>query len=92
MRREQIIQIIQTTLRKHRVKEAYLFGSFARGEKKYHDIDIAITPPKRFSLLDMTGMQIELQDAVSKKIDLVSLRSIKPAFKPYIRKDLAAIL
>ncbi len=93
MKREQIIRTIRKTLRKYKIREAYLFGSFARGEKKYHDIDIAITPPAgKFSLLDLVGLEQEMEGATSRKIDLMTLRSIRPAFRPYIEKDLTAIL
>jgi predicted nucleotidyltransferase len=93
MKREQIIQTIRRTLKRHGVRKAYLFGSFARGEKKYHDIDIAITPPAgKFSLLDLVGLEQEMEGATAKKIDLMTLRSIRPAFKPYIKKDLTAII
>ncbi|PIT84549.1 hypothetical protein COU37_02605 [Candidatus Micrarchaeota archaeon CG10_big_fil_rev_8_21_14_0_10_45_29] len=92
MDRKERIEKIKQILKKHKIKKAYFFGSFARKEKNYKDIDIAIRPPKNFSIIDMAGVQIELEEAVSKKIDLVSLRAIRPAFKPYIKKDLAAII
>ncbi len=92
MRREQIIQIIKDVLSGHRVKKAYLFGSFARNEK-YRDIDIAIVPPKgKFSLLDLVGVEQELEDEIGKHVDVVILRSIKPRLKPYIEKDMVSIL
>ena len=92
MRREQIIQTIQKTLRKHRIKEAYLFGSFARGEERYNDIDIAIRPPQKFSLLDMAGVLVELEEETSKKVDLISSRAIHPRFRPRILREQVALL
>ncbi len=93
MRREEIIQTIKKTLIKHHVKEAYLFGSFARKEKNYHDIDIAITPPEgKFSLLDLVGLEQEMEAKIGHDVDLMTLRSIRPAFRPYIQKDLMAVL
>lgn len=92
MKREQIIQTIRRTLKKHHIKEAYLFGSFARGEKKYRDIDIAIRPPESFSLLDMAGVLVELEDGTSGKVDLISSRAVHPRFKPRILKERVALL
>ena len=92
MRRTDIVEEIRRTLRANGVKKAYLFGSFARGEKKYHDIDVAILPPpERFSLLDLIRLEQEISRKVGKKIDLMTLRSISPYIKPYIEKDLVVI-
>lgn len=92
MKREQIIRTIKRVLSEHGIREAYLFGSFARNER-YRDIDIAIEPPKgKFSLLDLVGVEQELEDETGKNVDVVMLRSIKPRLKPYIEKDLTAIL
>jgi predicted nucleotidyltransferase len=91
MERERMISEMRRVLRENGIRKAYLFGSFARKEKGYKDIDVAIDLPKKFSLLDMVGVQLELEERLGKKIDLVSYRDIKPALRPYIEKDLAAI-
>lgn len=88
MKREQVIKTIKEVLTAQGIIKAYLFGSFARNEK-YHDIDIAIEPRKgKFSLLDLVGVEQQLEDKTGKEIDLVMLRSIKPRLKAYIEKDL----
>jgi len=92
MKRNEIISSIRKTLRASGVKKAYLFGSFARGEKKYNDIDIAIVPPKSFSLFDLVGLELDIADSTGKKADVAILRSLKPAIRPYIERDLTAIL
>ena len=92
MRREQIIRAIQTTLKKHGVKEAYLFGSFARGEKKYRDIDIAIRPPERTSLLDLAHMENVLEEQTHKKIDLGTIDSIHPLVRRHVNADRVALI
>ena len=92
MKREQIIRAIKEVLSEHGIREAYLFGSFARKER-YRDIDIAIEPPKgKFSLLDLVGVEQELEDETGKNVDVVILRSIKPRLKPYIKKTLLLYL
>jgi predicted nucleotidyltransferase len=92
MKRDQIIRTIKEVLSERGIKKAYLFGSFARREQ-YHDIDIAIEPPKgKFSLLDIVSVEQELEDETGKNVDVVILRSIKPRLKPYIEKDLTSIL
>jgi predicted nucleotidyltransferase len=92
MTREQIIKTIKKVLIGYGIRKAYLFGSFARKEK-FHDIDIAIELPKRkFSLLDLVGIEQDLKDETGKKVDVVILRSIKPRLRAYIEKDLTTIL
>jgi len=92
MERKTILNSIEARLRKEGIKKAYLFGSFARGEKKYRDIDIAIEAPKNgFSLLDLVGVEQDLEKKLHKKIDLMTLRSISPYVLPYIKKDLVLL-
>jgi len=77
----------------HGIRRAYLFGSFARKERTYRDIDIAIeTPRGKFSLLDLVGIEQELQDRTGKKVEVVIYRAIKPRIKENIKKDLAPLL
>jgi len=93
MKRKQIIETIKKVLTAHGVGAAYLFGSFARKERRVHDIDVAIKPPTgKFSLLDLIGVEQELQDKTGEKIDLVIIDSIKSRLRPYIEKDLVSIL
>lgn len=93
MKREEVIETIKRVLTAHGVGAAYLFGSFARKERRHHDIDIAIKPPRgKFSLLDLVGVEQELQDETGKKVDIVIIDSIKPRLMPYIEKDLVPIL
>ncbi|MFP3950001.1 MAG: nucleotidyltransferase family protein [Candidatus Micrarchaeia archaeon] len=92
MKRQEIIKKITSSLVKHGVPKAYLFGSFARKEKEYNDIDIAIEPPKgKFSLLDLIGVEEDISGKVHAKIDIVTLRSISPRLKPYIKKDMVLL-
>jgi len=92
MKRDKIIEMIKNTLKEYGIQKAYLFGSFARKEKKYHDIDVVIEPPKDFSLLDLVHVENVLQDKICKKFDVLTFRSISPYVKPYIEKDLVQIV
>jgi len=89
MKREEILEKIRIILKKNGIQKAYLFGSFAREEKKYNDIDLAIVPPKgKFSLIDLVHIQNLLEEETGKKFDVVTLRSINVRLKPFIDKDL----
>jgi len=92
MNRERLISTIKEILQNSGIKKAYLFGSFARNEKKYHDIDIAIKTPNDFSLLDLAHLENILEDKTKKKIDLGTIDSIHPLVRRYVKKDLIALL
>jgi len=92
MNRESLISTIKEILQSSGIKKAYLFGSFARNEKKYHDIDIAIKPPSDFSLLDLAHLENILEDKTKKRIDLGIIDSINPLVRKYVKKDLIALL
>lgn len=80
-----IIQI----LKRNDVVRAGLFGSFVRGEaKKSSDIDILIQFKGRKSLLDLVGLQLELEKKLKRKVDLLTYDSIHPLLKDIIlRKE-----
>jgi len=87
VKREKIIPALRRILRASGIREAYLFGSFARNEKNYNDIDIAISPPKGTSLLDLAHLENVLEERIGKKIDLGTIDSIHPLVKKYVDAD-----
>ncbi len=91
MERKKVIGILRKIISKNHIKKAYLFGSFARGQKKYNDIDIAIDPPKGFSLLDLSRVANNIEDETGSNVDLVTIRAMNPKIKNAIRKELVAI-
>ncbi len=61
-------------LKRNDVVKAGIFGSYARGEETMKsDIDILIKyrARSRKSLLDLVGLELELEEKVGKKVDLV---------------------
>ncbi len=85
----QTIQSVSVPLfQKYGVKRAALFGSVARGdETNDSDIDILVELPKQASLYDFINLQIDLEEKLGKKVDLVEFETIKPRLKPYILRD-----
>lgn len=84
---EQIKKKIIPILKHHRAKRAGLFGSLVRGEmKSKSDVDILVDLDKNLSLLDVVGIEQELEDALGRKVDLVEYQAIKPI----IKKDILA--
>ncbi len=78
-------------LKKHGVKKAGIFGSYARGEeKKNSDIDILVEID--CSLLGLISLEMELEKILRKKIDLLTYAGINPHLKEYILKDEVRII
>ncbi len=85
---EDYIKIISDYLRTQPVKKAYLFGSYARGEQdEVSDIDLMVELDDRVGLYKFVGIQIKLEELLSKKVDLITTEGISPRLKPYIDKD-----
>lgn len=87
-------EIKPTLYNKFYIKNLGLFGSYVRGENSpSSDIDILIEydESKAFSLFTI----IELEDFLTKlfniKVDLVNKKSIKPALKENILKEVIFI-
>lgn len=84
---------ILPVLRSRKVKRAAIFGSYARGEARpSSDVDILADFPPSFSLFDVSGLKIELEEALGKKVDLVEYERIKPALKESILSHQITIL
>ena len=79
---------------KHGAIRAGIFGSAARGKlSRSSDIDILVQfDNDRLSLLDFIGIQIELEKALKRKVNLGEYDAIKPLIKDAILKEQIAIL
>ncbi len=65
-------------LKKHAVKRAAIFGSFARGDAKAKsDVDILIEyKTKNKSLFDLVDLKSELEETLDRKVDVLTYQSI----------------
>lgn len=65
-------------LRRHDVKRAAIFGSFARGDAKASsDVDFLIEyEAKNKSLFDLVDLKSELEGILGRKVDIVTYGSI----------------
>jgi uncharacterized protein len=89
---KKLIPKIIDILKKNNVKKAGIFGSYARGEeKKDSDIDILIEYPKGIGF-GFAGIQLELENKLKKKIDLITYKYISPYLKDRILKEEIRIL
>ena len=73
---KQIKERIKPVMNKHNVKEVYLFGSYARGEANSNsDVDIYCDKGDIQSLYDVINFQEELEQALGKKVDVITFGS-----------------
>lgn len=80
-------------LRNSGVVRSSVFGSYAKGEAtEESDIDFLIEFEGRKTLLDLAGLGIELEEALGKKVDVITYRSISPHLKDIILKEQVRIL
>lgn len=83
------INLIKDFFSKQPVLKAYLFGSYSRGnESENSDIDLLIELDYSQPIgLEFIQMQIDLQNLLSKKVDLVSARGLSKYVKPILDKE-----
>jgi predicted nucleotidyltransferase len=90
---KEIEQKILPILKEHNIKKAGLFGSCVRGEmREDSDIDILVEIEDNISLLDFVGINLEIEEALKRKVDLVEYSTIKPLLKEKIIREQVGIL
>jgi uncharacterized protein len=74
--------------KKHGATNVRIFGSFARGEQHSRsDVDLLVDLPDHMSLLGLSGLKVDLEETLNRKVDVVPSDSIKPALRKYILAD-----
>ena len=81
---------VSRVLPRYDVREAYLFGSFARGEQKpKSDIDLRIVGGGSMTFGMLYELTLELEEALVRKVDFVTNppEHMRPAFRKSIEQD-----
>lgn len=85
---DEIRDIAIPIVRKYQIKSLRLFGSYARGEARPDsDLDFVIDPGESQSLFRLGGIQADLSEAFHKEVDLLTEKSLEPAFRERIKTD-----
>lgn len=81
-------------LKRHAVKRAAIFGSFARGEAKARsDVDFLIEyKTKNKSLFELVDLKSDLEDILGRKVDVVTYNSIYWRIREQILAEQVVIL
>lgn len=84
---------IGQTLRKNGVRKAALFGSIVTGGfTAKSDVDILVELGQGKSLLDLIGLEFDLEEKLGRKVDLITYNSIHPLLKKSILENQVRIL
>ena len=75
--------------KKYGIKNAYLFGSYARGEaNEGSDVDIVIDGGGNIrGLIALSGFRINLIDELGKDVDVLTMDGVRPKFFDFIKND-----
>jgi len=74
--------LLRTLARAHGARGALLFGSVARGDARAHsDIDLMVELEPGRSLLDLTALACDLEEAFGRRVDVVEQSSARPAVR-----------
>lgn len=85
---DELKNIIAPIARKYQVSQVYLFGSFARGDyDDESDIDIRIEKGNLRGMFALCGFYTEIEDAVERKVDVLTTGSLSEEFLEGIKKD-----
>ena len=69
-----------------------VFGSVLHGDDQDgSDLDLLVDPAPRASLLDMAGLQIDLEKALGVKVDLRTPGELHPRFREKVLAEAASL-
>lgn len=90
MSTQTMAQVIADYFKQQPVVKAWLFGSYSRGEERPDsDVDILITLDKKANvgLFKLSGMSLDLQDLLNKRVDLVTDKGLLPFARETADRD-----
>lgn len=88
--RDSIKQALEDELAHRDIKEAYLFGSFARGDNETDsDIDLRFLCGKNMTFGELYDIQLALEQRLGTDIDIVTAppSQMDPGFYDLIKQD-----
>ncbi len=72
----------------HGAREVRVFGSVARGEAdRESDIDFLVDLETGRSLLDLGGLQMELESLLGRRVDVVTVRGLKARIRERVLRE-----
>ncbi|HLX64629.1 MAG TPA: nucleotidyltransferase family protein [Planctomycetota bacterium] len=83
-RRNEILQIAK----RHGAHHVRVFGSVARGDDdESSDVDFLVSFDKNRSLMDHAALLVDLEQFLSRKVDVASETSLRPKIKSRVLRE-----
>ncbi len=87
-KREEILRIAA----RHGARNVRVFGSMVRGEaNQASDIDFLVEMEPGRSLLDLGGLQVELESLLGRCVDVVTVRGLKARIRDRVLREAVAV-
>ena len=75
---DELKRIVAPVAKMHGVDRVYLFGSYARGAAtETSDVDLCVDASALQGLFALSGLRMDLEEALSKELDLITVNSLK---------------
>ena len=79
---------VLTIARAHGARNVRVFGSFARNEQgPSSDVDLLVEMPQGASLFDLAGLKVDLEEALKRKVDVLTDGGISPYLRDRILRE-----
>lgn len=83
-KREEILRVSA----QHGARNVRIFGSVARGEAdEASDIDFLVEMEPGRSLLDLGGLQVDLESLLGRPVDVVTVRGLKARIRSTVLRE-----
>ncbi|MDR0306609.1 MAG: nucleotidyltransferase domain-containing protein [Chitinispirillales bacterium] len=90
---DEIKKRFEKVAKKYGIEEAYLFGSYARGDAtKESDVDFYVKADNVKGLFGLSGLWLDIENAMKKKIDVITTdATLDKNFEQEMKKELVKI-
>ncbi len=79
---------IMKLARKYRARKVSVFGSLVRGEMREHsDIDFLVDFEEEYTLLDIAGLLVGLEDLLGCKVDVIDRRGLRKELRETVFRE-----
>ena len=83
---------ILSIARRHGVTSIKVFGSVVHGQERADsDVDFLVELQPGRSLLDLGGLQVDLEDALHCKVDVVTPMGLRKRIRPRVLRESVAL-
>ncbi len=85
-------QAIRDIVARNLARNARVFGSAARGDDaEGSDIDVLVDPMPGATLLNLGALQIELEEALGLRVDLLTPGDLPPKFRERVLREAVVV-